>query len=75
MRTVKTVATVSEDGTLTLKVPPDILAGEHQVVLVIAEKPAKKEKLPLLGFPVIHVSEWPVDLSLRREDMYGDWGR
>lgn len=28
-----------------------------------------------LDFPVISVGKWPEDLSLRREDMYGDDGR
>ncbi len=28
-----------------------------------------------LDFPVISVGKWPEDLSLRREDMYGDGGR
>ncbi len=28
-----------------------------------------------LDFPVISVGKWPGDLSLRREDMYGDDGR
>lgn len=28
-----------------------------------------------LDFPVISVGQWPEDLSLRREDMYGDDGR
>ena len=28
-----------------------------------------------LDFPVISVGKWPEDLSLRREDIYGDDGR
>jgi len=28
-----------------------------------------------LDFPVISVGKWPDNLSLRREDMYGDDGR
>lgn len=28
-----------------------------------------------LDFPVISVGKWPENLSLRREDMYGDDGR
>ncbi len=28
-----------------------------------------------LDFPVDHVGQWPEDLSLRREDLYGDDGR
>src|SRR6266511_993917 len=26
-------------------------------------------------FPVVNVDSWPAGLSLRREDMYDDWGR
>jgi len=37
-------------------------------------KTAAKTKKPL-EFPVVSVGEWPTDLSLRREDMYGDDGR
>ena len=37
-------------------------------------KTAAKAKKPL-EFPVVSVGEWPTDLSLRREDMYGDDGR
>jgi len=29
----------------------------------------------LLDFPVMSVGKWPSDLSLSREDMYGDDGR
>lgn len=35
-------------------------------------KPGPSEPL---AFPVISVGTWPEDLSLRREDMYGDDGR
>ena len=37
-----------------------------------AEQHAKRKPLE---FPVISVGKWPEDLSLRREDMYGDDGR
>jgi len=37
-----------------------------------AKRTAKREPL---DFPVISVGQWPEDLSLRREDMYGDDGR
>lgn len=36
-----------------------------------AKKTAKREPL---DFPVISVGQWPADLSLHREDMYGDDG-
>ena len=38
----------------------------------LAQRPKQN---PDLDFPVIHVEQWPEDLSLRREDMYGDDGR
>ncbi|MCG6137914.1 MAG: hypothetical protein MET45_25310 [Nostoc sp. LLA-1] len=80
MKTIETIATVTKDGKITVQLPPDIPAGEHQVVIVIADKPvaekvAMKEKRPPFNFPVDHYGSWPENLSLRREDMYDDWGR
>jgi hypothetical protein len=75
MRTIETTAVVTNEGNLTLQVPPDILPGEHRVVIVIEEQPARKEKRPPLDFPVMSVGAWPENLSLRREDMYDEWGR
>ena len=75
MRTIETTATVTSDGKMTVQIPPDIPEGEHRVVVVIEEQPVKKEKRPPLDFPVISVGSWPENLSLRREDMYDDWGR
>lgn len=75
MRAIETTATVGMDGTLTLQVPTDVKPGEHQVVLVISEHLNAERQRPPLNFPVISVGPWPKDLSLRREDMYDDWGR
>ncbi|BAY42643.1 hypothetical protein SAMD00079811_02210 [Scytonema sp. HK-05] len=80
MKTIETIATVTADGKITVQLPPDIPAGEHRVVVVIDEQPLPKktetkEKRSLLDFPVIHVDYWSENLSLRREDMYDDWGR
>ncbi len=80
MKTIETTVTVTEDGKLTVQLPSDIPPGEHQIVLVIDEKPVPEKssiqkKRPPLDFPMIHVGSWPADLSLRREDMYDDWGR
>lgn len=30
---------------------------------------------PRKDFPVIQAGSWPTDLSLRREDIYDEWGR
>lgn len=80
MKTIEITATVTEDGKLTVQLPSDIPPGEHQIVLVIDEKPvpeksSTQKKRPPLDFPVIHVGSWPANLSLRREDMYDDDGR
>lgn len=75
MRRIETTATVGPDGTLTMRVPRDVPPGEHRVVVVIetgAERaPGRRE----FSFPIHDVGPWPEGLSLRREDMYGDWGR
>lgn len=75
MKTIETTATVTDDNTLIVKVTPDISPGEHRVVLVIDESPTAKQSRPPLEFPVDHYGPWPSNLSLRREDMYGDDGR
>ncbi len=74
MKTIETLATVTRDGQLAARVPADILPGEHRVILVIEEEPLPQRRPPG-PFPVIHVDAWPEDLSLRREDLYGDDGR
>jgi prevent-host-death family protein len=39
------------------------------------ERAATASIRPPLDFPVEDYGEWPADLSLRREDLYDDWGR
>ncbi|MBD0266382.1 MAG: hypothetical protein ICV78_27785 [Tolypothrix sp. Co-bin9] len=80
MKTIQTIATVTADGKITLQLSADIPAGEHQVVVIIDEKPLEekvqtKEKRSPLNFPVDSYGSFPENLSLRREDMYDDWGR
>lgn len=80
MKSIEIIATVTKDGKMTAQLPLDIAEGEYQVVIVIDEKPLteeveSKEKRPLLNFPVHNCGLWPENLSLRREDMYDDWGR
>jgi hypothetical protein len=75
MRTIETTVTVAPDGTLTVQVPPDVTPGTHQIVLVIDDWPREARESQLGAFPVISVGSWPPDLSMRREDMYGDAGR
>ncbi len=75
MKTIETVVTVEPDGKVILQLPPDIAPGDHRIVLVIEEQPVTVEKHLPHEFPIIDVGAWPEGLSLRREDMYGDFGR
>ena len=74
MRKIGTIVTVL-DGKITIPVPPDLPPGEHNVLVVIDEAPSVNGVKAFGDFPVIHAGSWPADLSLRREDMYGEWGR
>lgn len=80
MLTIDATATVTPDGLITVAilpeaVPPGISPGQHRVVLLIEEATAPRKERPPLNFPVDSYGSWPDDLSLRREDMYDDWGR
>jgi hypothetical protein len=75
MKTIETTASVTADHRLIVHVPADIPPGEHRVVVTFADQPALQAGASGWQFPVIDVGPWPEDLSLRREDMYGDNGR
>lgn len=76
MRTIEATATVSRDRKLVMPVPDDILPGEHQVILVIDERVgARWEPRSAAELPLHDLGPWPPQLSLRREDLYGEEGR
>lgn len=75
MRTLEITLTVQPDGTATVELPSDIMPGDHRAVLVIEESQAPQVVQTLDDFPVDDLGPWPEGLSLRREDMYDDWGR
>ena len=75
MRAIETTAVVGDDGTVTVRVPPDIPPGPHRIVLVIEEQTAADRQPLLADWPAHDVGPWPPGLSLRREDMYDEWGR
>lgn len=74
MKTIETTAVVGNDRQMTVQLPDDVSPGTHRVVVVIDE-PTIRAVRSLNNFPTIDVGPWPNDLSLRREDMYGDHGR
>jgi hypothetical protein len=75
MKAVEATATVSRDGTLTVSVPVELEPGQHRVVVVVEEAQVHQGARAPLRLPTLKVGQWPQDLSLRREDVYGDWGR
>ncbi len=78
MKTIETIANVTQDGKLIAAVPPDILPGNHVVVLVIDDASSpQSEKLskPPLQLKPVRLEGWPKDCTFRREDIYGADGR
>lgn len=75
MRTLEVTLTVQPDGTATLALPLDIEPGNHHAVLVIDGPVAKTITQSLTDFPIHDLGPWPLGLSLRREDLYDEWGR
>jgi hypothetical protein len=75
MRTIETTATIEPDGKLILQLPSDIPPGERRIVLVIDDQPLIEPTRMPLDFPVDDYGPWPPSLSLRREDLYDDFGR
>ncbi len=74
MKTIETVLTVGEDGVATVRMPPDVAPGEHQVVMVIDQAVKRKSKLT---FASHDVGPWPLapGETFGREDLYDDLGR
>jgi len=75
MKTIETDATVTQDGQLTLQLHLNVPPGQYHVLVVLEEPAPVSTQRPPLNLPVVDVGTWPEDLSLRREDMYGDDGR
>lgn len=73
--TIETRIVVPPARQITLQLPPEIRLGTHRAIVVIDEQPETPVESEETGFPVLHVKQWPEHLSLRRENMYGDFGR
>ena len=56
--------------------PAERIAEVEDFVDCLKQRASKKSaQHEPLDFPTMSVGKWPEDLSLRREDMYGDNGR
>lgn len=76
MTTIEAQATVTPDGKLSVQTlaPENVQSGEYRVVIMIDEQQSTGKE-GKFEFPVHDVGPWPENLSLRREDMYDEWGR
>ena len=72
MKTIETTVTVTADGKITVKLPPDIPSGEHQVVIVINEQLVAYDKRLPLKFSAYPVGLTDESFTFRREDLYGN---
>lgn len=72
MRNLNLKVQVPPDRTVTIRLPDEVEPGEVDLTVVVRRS---ARPVPLEPWPEIHVNEWPADLSLRREDLYGDDGR
>ncbi len=71
MKTIETEVTITAEGQLvahiaTAEVPP----GHYRAVVVLEAQSIAEDEIE--DFPVIDVGPWPENLSLRREDLYGE---
>lgn len=71
MKTVKLEVDIPPSRELRLVLPDDVPAGPSTVTLLID---TASERLPR-DLPAHDFGPWPEQLSLRREDLYGDDGR
>ena len=77
MRTIETVVNIETDRKLVMQLPEDVPVGIHRVVAILEEAvaPPTGDAATDWKFPVLTNAQWPVDMPLRREEMYDDDGR
>lgn len=75
MRTIETTAIITPAGAITVQVPPDIPPGEYRVIVIVDEQPIVREKRPPLRFSAYPVGLVSENVTFRRENLYGEWGR
>ncbi|MEI6444919.1 MAG: hypothetical protein WCO29_17750 [Nostocales cyanobacterium ELA583] len=75
MKTIETVVNVTLNRQIIVQLPPDIPAGEYQVVIVINESVKSEELAAKNKLKTLKSSAYPVGLvadnfTFRREDLY-----
>jgi hypothetical protein len=75
MKAIETDVIV-RNGKIWIGHPPEGLPpGRHRAIVLVDEAAMSATQGPLDDFPVHDFGPWPANLSLRREDLYGDDGR
>jgi hypothetical protein len=75
MATVLARLHVDDQGRVTGQVPPGVPPGDYTAPLELPAGQLPPAASKPLDWPVHDSGPWPADLSLRREDLYGDDGR
>jgi hypothetical protein len=75
MQTIQTKMRVKKNHEGILQLPPSIIIGDYEVMVII--QPKKRVQQPQIAwkFPVDSYGAWPQHVPLRREELYSDWGR
>ena len=53
MRMIETTAIITDEGTLTVQVPPDITPGDHHIVVIIDDQPKSRFRARRCSLPPI----------------------
>lgn len=78
MNEIRTRVVVGPDHRISGTAPAEVPVGEHEVTIRLSERPTLEpaiHPLKATDLPRHDLGPWPADLSLSREDIYGDDGR
>ncbi|HEX8221166.1 MAG TPA: hypothetical protein VF914_18390 [Chloroflexia bacterium] len=75
MKVVEVDIVVEADGKIEGQAPPGTEPGKYKATLTLGNGQEPKVPEQQLEFLMLDLGPRPEDLSLRREDMYDDWGR
>jgi hypothetical protein len=76
MTIIEATVDIGPNRQLAIQLPEEIAPGRHRVFLQIDGAPETSDLSDWPArFPRLDLGPWPKNLSLRREDLYGDDGR
>lgn len=75
MKTIECMTLINEKRQALIQFPPDISLGTHRLVVTLDPTSTQIASKPDEELPTISVGKWTEDLTLRREDFYGNNGR